>query len=343
MKNTITIDKDTVKDLVSQTVEDTIITAVDHLTSDPDWLAKIENMINQQVLEKSLKSLQSLDISSAIKQRVDDNMHLFRRELLKEFLSHTGIDDRASTVQLTLMDDHTVVENRLVAKEIQAVNTTVTKDLVVTGTINVDNTSWDVLANEVSSKTLRQIDDQWKDRLVEQVRNQIRSQGIDFDQVRVGADYLVDGNRLSAAITELGTLDRLDIRGLGQGRTLTAQNNRVGINTEEPESALSVWDEEVNVSINKYKSQEAFVGTARPQALNIGVNREPQVTIGTDGVTAIKKLRVAQYRLGHCAEVPNWSGTKGDVMFNANPSVDNPVFAWVCLGGFQWKMVRALS
>lgn len=340
----ITIDATNIQDLVNQTVEETIISAVEHLSQDPSWLDKIENMINQEVIARTMADLKTVDVSGAIKKHVDENMHIFRRDLVKQFLARTGIDDQATSTQLTVMDEHTVVENKLVANSIQAMDAVLTKDLVVTGTINVDNASWDVLANEISTKTLRQVDEQWKGQLVEQVRNQIQSQGIDFEQVRVGNDYLVNGNRLSSAISEIGPLKRLEVQGRDDNsRSLFVAGNRVGINTQEPESVLSIWDEEVQVTVNKYKNQEAYIGTARSQALNIGVNKDPQIQIGTDGITAIKKLRVAQYRIGHTAEVPNWSGTKGDVMFNANPSVENPVFAWVCLGGFQWKVVRTLS
>ena len=88
--------------------------------------------------------------------------------------------------------------------------------------------------------------------------------------------------------------------------TVIVVKKRLGVNTEQPDSALNVWDEEVSVSIGKYKNQEAYFGTNRDQALNIGVNKLPHITIGTDGITSIKKLRVAQYLIGHGIAVPGY-------------------------------------
>lgn len=344
----ISIDPESLRQLLDRAVEDNILSAVTNLGNDNAWLEKIETLVNQAVVQRTLAKLGSIDIASIVKERVDENMKLFRQELLSNFAS-TGIDDRATDTQLTVMDDHTVVENKFTAREIESMGSVVTRDLVVKGSINVDNASWDVLANEISAKTLRQIDEEFKEQLIDQVRSRIKSSGIDFDEITMGGRYLVKDGELSAEVTksnlqELGKLKTVKVESTSEfNNTLKVLRGRVGVNTEEPEAALSVWDEEVSITINKYKNQEAYIGTSRSQALNIGVNKDPQVIIGADGVTAIKKLRVAQYRLGHSDEVPNWSGTRGDVMFNSLPTPDNAVFAWVCLGGYKWKVVRALS
>ena len=95
-------------------------------------------------------------------------------------------------------------------------------------------------------------------------------------------------------------------------------------------------------SIGKFKQQEAYIGTNRTQGLNIGVNKDAQISIDTTGITAIKKLRVGQHRIVFGTEVPNWSGTRGDLIFNSNPTPNSP-FAWVCLGAFKWKTIKAIE
>jgi hypothetical protein len=106
--------------------------------------------------------------------------------------------------------------------------------------------------------------------------------------------------------------------------------------------ALSIWDEEVSISAGKFKGQTGFIGTTRKQALAIGINKTPAIEINDAGLTAIIQLQVGIHRIGHGNEVPNYHGTKGDVVFNANPTVENPVFAWQCLGGFKWKVIKAV-
>jgi len=118
---------------------------------------------------------------------------------------------------------------------------------------------------------------------------------------------------------------------------------RVGINTEDPEMALSLWDEEVSVVAGKFKSNIGYIGTSRKQGLVIGINKTPTIEINDAGLTAIKQLQVGVHRISHGNEVPGYAGTKGDIVFNANPTIENPVFAWQCLGGYQWKLIKAIE
>jgi hypothetical protein len=122
--------------------------------------------------------------------------------------------------------------------------------------------------------------------------------------------------------------------------TLNVLNKRLGVNTDSPEKALSVWDEEVSVVIGKHKLNQAYIGTNREQGIAIGVNREPQLEISAEGLTTVKKLRVGLHRISHETQVPGWSGNKGDIVFNANLGPDR-VFAWVCLGAHRWQTLKS--
>lgn len=344
----ITIDPDSIKHLLDQAVENNILSTVEQMGQDEVWLAKIERMINQAVVQRTIAEIGSIDIASIIKQRVDEQMQIFKQEMLTKF-SSTGIDDQATELQLTVMDDNVVIEHRLTAADVDVVGAVITKDLVVKGTINTDNHSWDALANAVTEKTLLKLNDQWRELLIQQVKQNINQDGISFDAVKIGEQPLVAGNRLSGSITEsnlqkLGQVHDLTTHGsTSLSETLNVIKKRVGINTDMPDHVLTLWDEEIKLSIGKYKNQEAFIGTGKPQTLNLTVNNDPLVTLNADGITSIKKLRVAQHRIGHSPEVPNWSGTRGDVMFNSAPTVDNPAFAWVCLGAYKWKVIKSVE
>ena len=341
------VDNAVIKTAVDSEVERITQSAVVELFKDPEWLEKIETVINQTVIRRTVATIGSIDIATIIHQRVDENMKQLRIDLLAGF-SSTGIDDRATTCQLTIMDETTVVENTLTAKSANFVESVIVKDLAVTGSINTDNRSWDVLAASISDKTLSKLDAEWKALLVSQVAAEIKNNGIDFENVKIDGAPLVQGTQLSRAITQsniqkVGKLQDLTVLGeVSLNDTVTVVKKRLGVNTEQPDSALNVWDEEVSISAGKYKNQEAYLGTSRNQALNIGVNRSPQITIGTDGITIVNKLRVAQYIIGHGLEVPNYSGTKGDMIFNGNPTPGS-AFAWVCLGGFKWKTLKAVE
>jgi hypothetical protein len=107
--------------------------------------------------------------------------------------------------------------------------------------------------------------------------------------------------------------------------------------------ALSIWDEEVSIVAGKFKNKTAYLGTSRKQSLALGINKNPAIEIDENGLTAIKELQIGIHRVSHGSEVPNYSGTKGDVVFNAVPTVENPIFAWQCLGGFKWKIIKAVQ
>lgn len=344
---TVSIDTSSIANLVDQAVENSISSAIASLGTDPEWLAKIENMINQAVVRRTVETIGSIDINTVIHRRVDENMAQLKIELLKNF-SSTGIDDRATSCQLTILDEATVVENTLTARSANFVESVRVKDLAVTGSINTDNRSWNTLAAEISARTLKQLDQDWKTQLVQQVAEEIKKNGIKFDEVMIEDQPLVADRQLSRAIIysslqKVGRLKELTVDGeTSLNETVVVVKKRLGINTEQPDSALNIWDEEVSISAGKYKNQEAYIGTNRDQALNIGVNKTPQITIDTDGIVNVKKLRVAQYMIGHGTSVPNYAGTKGDIVFNVEPA-PNSAFAWVCLGGHKWKTLKAIE
>jgi hypothetical protein len=339
------IDQKTIEQLVLNAVQDNILTAVENMSQDPAWLARVEKMINETVTYQTIARIGSIDINSIINERVDANVDRFIEKLREKFVS-TGITDQATQKQMIIMDEATVFENNLVAKDLEIADTAVINQLIVKGSINTDNFAWDSLSNSIREKTLNQFNEQLRDQMIQDIATIIKTQGIDSDQIRFGGQVLVEGNQLSGSITEtnikkLGLLESLTVVGPANiNETVMINRKRVGINTEEPEMALSVWDEEVAINVGKYREKTGYIGTSRPQALAFGTNRNAYIEITADGLTQIKKLQVGVHRISHETQVPGYSGTKGDIVFNSNPN-DDHVFAWVCLGAYKWKPLRA--
>jgi hypothetical protein len=303
-------------------------------------------MINQTVVQETIARLSATDLTPTIKKQVDENMQRFTDLIMKNFAS-TGILDRATQCELTIMDDVVVVENCLTANSLEVIESARIHNLAVTGSINTDNLAWSALAAEISQRTLDQLTATWNQGLVDQVVEQIQKNGIEFDQVTVGGEKLISDNQLTRAVTEsslqsVGTLKTLQVQGEARfnNNTLSVLNKRLGINTDAPEMALSVWDEEVSVVIGKNRANEAYIGTNRDHGVAIGVNRLPQIELGTTGLTTIKKLQVGLHKISHAGQVPGWAGTRGDVVFNSNPTEDR-VFAWVCLGAHRWQVIKS--
>ena len=319
--------------------------AIDNLVIDTEWQNKIERSVNHIMTMRLSGRLSSIDINSLIVSHIDAGIDRWQDRLKRDF--HTnGISDQASNIELTVLDGVVVVERDFVAKNIQVEQDLIVNNLVVSGVINTDNRSWNELKDVISQQVLTATTEQWRQDLVDQVVLESRTAGINFDSVMVDDLPLIENKTLSAAVVDshlqsIGTLRDLRVAGTAQfGQTMQVSGRRVGINTQDPEMALAVWDEEVSIIAGKLSKQQAFVGTARLQNLAIGVNRTPQIEIDVDGLTTIKQLRLGRHRISHAGTVPGYSGTRGDLVLNSDPKPGTP-FAWVCLGAFQWQSLHS--
>lgn len=334
------VDDAVIKQAIDIAVQDKILNAVDNLKYDPEWLEKIEKLINRTVADTVLQQIGLLDINKVINQRVEEVMEANKMSMFP------GIVNTSTQVQLTVTDENTVVENHLTARNLDVYDTVKVSNLVVTGLINTDNRSWQELAGDISRKTLEILNDSWRESMVEQIAEKIKTNGVDFDRVTINGELVIDGDRLTSNIKEsnlqtVGELRTLSVRGESHfNNTAYVLNRRLGINTQEPEMALSVWDEEVAVLVGKHKDKTAYIGTKGAHGVVLGVNRANQLEIDADGLTTIKKLRVGSHKISHSNEVPGWAGTKGDIVFNSNPGADR-VFAWMCLGSYRWQVLKA--
>ena len=339
------VDATAVRQCVDHAVENLVQATITQLTHDSAWIEKIERLINQTMTDTVVAQLGALDITPVVKNHVDACMDQFRADMVERFAS-TGMDDQATSCQLTVMDDTVVIENRLTARDLNIVNAAVMQDLVVKGSVNIDNPSWNLLADGIADRTLKRLNKEWRDTLVSQVADEIRNKGINFDQITMAGQPVIQGTRLTQHVTDsslqtVGVLKNLQVQGETHlNNTVSVMNRRLGINTQTPEMALSIWDEEVSVIIGKHKAKQAYIGTSRDSAVAIGVNRVPHIEIDTDGLTTVKKLRVGLHRISHDTQVPGWSGTRGDLVFNASTGPDR-VFAWVCLGAHRWQTLKS--
>jgi hypothetical protein len=217
-------------------------------------------------------------------------------------------------------------------------------DLAVQGRINTDNKTWQDLGDHVGQVAYNKFKNDFANELLQSVLESARS-GIEIENVKVNGMPLVETDSLGAGIvkshlTRVGELENLSVKGALQVKdTLTVINGRIGIDTQLPDYKLSIWDEEVSIAAGKLSKNTAFVGTGKKQKLVIGTNRDNHLEIDENGTVTIKNLKIGRNSISWGTEVPNYSGTKGDVVFNTNFAADAP-FAWICLGAFRWQSVK---
>jgi len=345
------VDEGALKVAVNHAIETMVESTIDDLMLDPGWLTKIENQLKQHLTQSVMNQLQSIDVDRSIREQIDQGIERWQSRL-KENFSSRGIQDLATGTRLTIMDDGVVstvgiaAEELLIEQDARINGTLVVKKLAVTQGMNTDAPGWQPLIDNIADRTFEKVDDAWRKELVKEVLDLAQTQGINFAQVLISGRPLIEGDRLNTSIKftdieRIGTLRELTVKGsVNLNDSVRVVGQRLGINTENPEMALSIWDEEVSLVAGKISKDQAYIGSGRGQKLSIGINRVPQIEITTDGLTTIRQLCIGRHRISHADQVPGSSGTKGDIVFNSNPRPGEP-FAWQCLGGFQWQPLRA--
>lgn len=345
------IDMSRIEHAINNSVKEMIQHSIDNLVVDSGWIARVETMVNHAMTARLTAKMAEIDLNRLLVEQIDAGIERWQ-DRFKENFATRGIQDRASSTQLTVLDGVVVAEEDLVSKGLSVETNAEIKgaltvnDLILRGRVNLDNASWSELTAMVADRVLAKNTADWQQTLVADVLEAAKTDGIDFDAVTLRGRPLIDGNQLNSTITDTniektGTLRQLTVSGETRlAGTATVKNRRVGINTDDPEMALSIWDEEVAVVLGKKSERTAYIGTARAQDLSIGVNRKTAVHIDAEGLTTIQQLRVDRFKLGHATEVPGYSGTRGDLVFNSDPK-PNTAFAWVCLGGFKWQPLRS--
>jgi len=345
------VDNDLVAQSVDRSMQVLINDTIKSLMLDPEWLGKIETSVQHLMTQKVGDRLSSVDLSALANDAMVNSFDDIAAKIKKNFRTD-GIVDQSDRVQLTVLPTAVVAEDELIANDLEIQRdanikgTLSVNNLAVKGSINTDNQAWNELGERVAELANTKITDEWKSDLVSQVLDIAKTQGIEFASVMIDGSPLVQGHELNSHITSskiehVGVLRNLSTHGsVNLSETVTVDNRRVGINTKSPEMALTVWDEEVSLLSGKLSQDHAYLGTGRRQSLSLGVNRKPHVTIDVDGLVSIAQLRIDRWRISHSAQVPGWSGTRGDLVFNSDPKPNTP-FAWVCLGTFRWQPLQS--
>lgn len=254
--------------------------------------------------------------------------------------------------ELSVLDENVVVENTLVARNVNAVeqlagkNATFSGKLIVTGSVDPNTGAWDDLIGVVHDKVTTQVSDILKQEMIDGVIAE--SDNINHTQILLDGKPALIENRIGKQITQsnlqkVGVLENLNVKGevTLADDTLYASGKRVGINTTAPGMALDIWDGEVQIVAGKHEAQTAFVGTARAQTLKIGVNNTGHITVTNDGTVRVEKFKIGDRTIAFAGGTPSYAGKPGDVVFNTSVTRENPIFCWMCVHDFSWLPLRA--
>ena len=316
---------------VDQAIERLVTKTVDSLVFDPDWMQKIHNQIAREAGDRVRIGLKEINVYDTLRDVVVNNTTMI----------HEGLDR-----EVTIEDGLVVVQKHLSAETLNTESDLnvggaliVEGDLAVKGRIATDNRAFRELGTAIKEQALDELKSGFVDTVTNSVTEKIAN-GINVENVQIGGSPLVLGDRLGSGIKH-SSLESVGIlKDLSVGSVLTANNTRVGINTNAPTSALSVWDNEVTIDIGKRSQNTAQLGTNKAQDLVLVTNNKEQIKIDKDGVTWINKLKVGHNSISHDTGTPGYQGAKGDIVFNT-AYVPGGTFAWICLGSYRWHELKS--
>ena len=318
--------------LVREQLDNAIVEYLETMAGSDNWLNELKQMIVASISRTVVQELKEYRLDKIVNAAVSKMLEEEKQEVV------SGIDDQADSTELTVMNGAVVAENQLIAKEIRAMDS-ITAQTIVADTIETD---WEPLAKTV----LGRVDEFLKDEIVHNVVETAKA-GIDFNNVTIQGSPLVSGDTLSSRIRKtnistVGTLNELHVAGEALVyNTAYVGNKRVGINTQQPAMSLDVWDEEVQISLGKKAERTGFIGSNRLQNLEIGVNGTGAITVTDKNLVIIDQLQIGKNLFSHGKTCPGYSGSKGDIVFNTDVSAKNPVFAWMCVGAYNWVALSA--
>ena len=316
---------------VDQAIEKLISKTVDDLVFDKKWIEKIHNQIARDAGDRIRKGLQEEDVYGILRNVVLENTSLINEDLDRELVIENGI---------VVVQKHLATETLNTDSDVNVGGALVVEgDLAVKGRISLSNPSFKELSDVIEINAINALKKDFINETSNNIREQIQD-GLDVKNILIRGESLVDNDTLSSGITKTSIEQVGTLKDLSVGSVLTANNTRVGINTNAPTSALSVWDNEVTIDIGKRSQNTAQLGTNKAQDLVLVTNNKEQLKIDKDGVTWINKLNVGRNSISHDNSTPGYSGTKGDIVFNT-AYVPGGTFAWLCLGAFRWHELKS--
>lgn len=261
----------------------------------------------------------------------------------------TGIEDRATFVQLTLMDHASAFEGPVYAPELKVKgNTSVDGTLIINGDIDPTTPAFTRLIDRASDAVKIKLDGDFFTNYSDIIFNRIKTDGVDLNIITQGGKDVVKGNQLGYHITDtnirrLGLVNDLQTSGENLlSDTLYVTKKRVGVNTMDPSAVLSIWDEEIEINVSKRGQDIGYISTPRYQKLVLGANGKENLKLLVDGSVQADVLTIGTVQMTSAPTIPNYPGTAGQIVWNSAPGHGSAI-GWVCLGSTLWSKIGSIE
>lgn len=254
-----------------------------------------------------------------------------------ETFSSTGIQDVAKQIELTIVDEGVVVENNLITRN-AAVNEKLIAENVVVGDLTINRKL--TLSPEINKQFVGLI----KDTITAENANKkidIAINPLYLNGKPVLTENTLGSNIINSNLRKLGRLTELNVGGVAQfnDTLLITDSGKIGINTTDPEGALTIWDDDSDLTIRRYKKKNMYIGTMRDTDLTLGVNNDIKLSIRQDGTIEMRYLEIGGLRISVSDTIPFRAGNPGELVLMSVPKEDEP-WAYRCAGGDRWLAIK---
>lgn len=248
--------------------------------------------------------------------------------------SSTGIDDKSNNVQLTILDDHVVVENNFTAYNITAAEDINAKNISLTGALEIGTEIIDHGALTQFVQTHFEI--KLEEALAE------------FKPLFNNGKMIITPTSLAPSIIEtnikkLGNLQELNVLGDANlsGILYVNVNGKVGINTDSPRGSLTVYDQDAEVSFVRTNRRTMFVGSTSPTGFELGTNSQAQLVFKENQIDINSALTILGIKFSVSESIPEHQGSQNEVVFVKNVADGQPLI-YICRGGTKWTGIAKL-
>jgi hypothetical protein len=240
-----------------------------------------------------------------------------------------GIDDRATDFQLTITDGLVVIDKELTVETVNVTENLNVNNISILGTLEIGT---DILDHGPFSQMIQMHSQMMIDQSLEAYTPLLRD-----------GKALLDQNSLAASITQsnirkLGNLQDLNVMGDAKfSETLfVSAAGKVGINTDEPRGALTIRDEEAEVSFARTRRHTMFIGSTRLGDIEFGTNNQSQLVLKENQIDINSPIRILGIKFTVANGVPDRDGEQNEIQMVTDARDDQPLF-YVCRGGNKWQ------
>ena len=325
---------------IEKIISDHIHRAIADQMANIDIKAQLRQMMQQAIadlLESSIRDYRfpeaSIPHASINWKDVKISADMLDGGIIKQFNS-TGIQDDATSCQLTIVDGMVVIEGSVISRKVKADDAEFKAVTVDNITINRANLG-DGIRNDVRRLADERIASHDKNDIDLTDRKIMRGDVLLLDETTLGPSVI------NSNIRRIGTLQ--DLRVMGDAKfsetMLVSDQGRIGINTEEPAGAVTVWDEDAELTITKNRKRNMFLGSTRNSTISLGIANEERLSINEKEVDISGPIRVMGVKFSVSDTVPDRQGEPQEIVMVRTAAKGQPML-YICMGGSAWGVLR---